>query len=228
MDFIQGRPRSQLVLIESSLEERIEQDKPFRIIDAFVDNCKLEEFGFTHVRHAKEGKPPDHNTIVNFRKDNPKAIKLVFRKMVSICKNLDLIGCKVIATDGTKLRAQNSKKNNYNQKKINDHLKFIETRLSDYLDALDIADTAESLGLDPDINKEKIREKIARLNERKNQYKKLEQQLGESGQQQISTTDPESRKLPIRQKILEVFSIFRPQSCPVLPNPSVPSRQKAG
>src|SRR3989339_1935987 len=90
------------------------------------------------------------------------------------------------------------------QRKINDHLKFIETRLNEYLDALDMADTAESLGLDPDIDKEKIREKIARLNERKNQYKKLEQQLHASGQEQISTIDPESRKLPIRQKILEV------------------------
>src|SRR3989339_1841253 len=247
MDFIQGTPRSQLVLITSSLDEKIEQDNPVRIIDVFVDSCKLEEFGFTHVRHAKEGRPPyhpgdllklyiygylnrirssrqlekeckrnlelmwllnklapDHNTIANFRKDNPKAIKQVFRKMVTLCKKLDLIGGKVIATDGTKLRAQNSKKNNYNQKKINDHLKFIETRLNEYLDALDMADTAESLGLDPDIDKEKVREKIARLNERKNQYKKLEQQLVESGQEQISTTDPDSRKLPIRQKILEV------------------------
>ena len=247
MDFIQGKPRSQLVLIESSLDEKIEQDNPVRIIDAFVDSCKLEEFGFTHVRYAKEGRPPyrpgdllklfiygylnrirssralekeckrnlelmwllneltpDHNTIANFRKDNPKAIKQVFRKMVTLCKKLDLVGGKVIATDGTKLRAQNSKKNNYNQKKINDHLKFIETRLHEYLNALDLADTAESLGLDPDIDKEKIREKITRLNERKNQYKKLEQQLHASGQEQISTTDPESRKLPIRQKILEV------------------------
>jgi hypothetical protein len=147
---------------------------------------------------------PDHNTIANFRKDNPKAIKLVFRKMVTLCKRLDLIGGKVIATDGTKLRAQNSKKNNYNQKKIDDHLAYIENKLHEYLDALDVAYTAETLGLDPDINKEKIQEKIARLTEKKQQYKKLEQQLIETGQEQISTTDPDSRKLPIRQQILEV------------------------
>jgi hypothetical protein len=110
----------------------------------------------------------------------------------------------VIATDGTKLRAQNSKKNNYNQKKIDDHLAFIESRLHEYLDALDVADSAETMGLDPDIDKEKIREKIARLNEKKLQYKKLEQQLIETGQEQISTTDPDSRKLAVRQNILEV------------------------
>ena len=147
---------------------------------------------------------PDHNTIANFRRDNAKAIKLTFRQLVLLCKKLDLIGGKVIATDGTKLRAQNSKKNNYNQKKIDDHLAYIENKLNEYLDALDVADTAETLGLDPDIDKQQIREKITRLNERKQQYKNLEQQLIDSGQEQISTIDPESRKLPIRQKILEV------------------------
>ncbi len=188
MDYIQGKPRSQIVLIESSMEEKIEQDNPVRIIDAFVDSCKLEEFGFTHAKHAPEGRPPyhpgdllklyiygylnrirttrmlekeckrnlelmwllkeltpDHNTIANFRKANPKAIKLVFRRMVKMCKRLDLIGGKVIAIDGTKLRAQNSKKNNYNQKKIADHLGYIESRLHEYLDALDIADAAETM-----------------------------------------------------------------------------------
>jgi transposase len=247
MEYIQGKPRSQIVFIESSLEEKIEPDNPVRIIDAFVNSCKLEEFGFTHAKHAPEGRPPynpadllklyiygylnrvrtsrllereckrnlemiwllneltpDHNTIANFRRDNAKAIKLVFRKMVTMCKRLDLIGGKVIATDGTKLRAQNSKKNNYNQKKINDHLAYIENKLHEYLDALDVADTAETMGLDPEIDKEKIREKIARLNQKKQQYKKLEQQLVETGQEQISTTDPDSRKLAVRQNILEV------------------------
>jgi hypothetical protein len=68
---------------------------------------------------------PDHNTIANFRRDNAKALKRVFRKMVTMCKRLDLIGGKVIATDGTKIRAQNSKKNNFNKKKIDDHLKSV-------------------------------------------------------------------------------------------------------
>jgi transposase len=64
MDYIQGKPRSQLVLIESSLEERIEQNNPVRIIDVFVDSCKLDEFGFTHARPAREGRPPYHPGIL--------------------------------------------------------------------------------------------------------------------------------------------------------------------
>ena len=57
-----------------------------------------------------KGLVPDHNTISNFRKDNPKAIKKVFKATVNIAKNLDLIGGILLAGDGTKLRAQNSKK----------------------------------------------------------------------------------------------------------------------
>jgi len=50
--------RSQLVLIASTLAERIEPDNPVLIIDAFVDASKLEEYGFIHARHAPEGRPP--------------------------------------------------------------------------------------------------------------------------------------------------------------------------
>uniref|UniRef100_UPI000B2A0AB9 hypothetical protein n=1 Tax=Flavobacterium beibuense TaxID=657326 RepID=UPI000B2A0AB9 len=63
---------------------------------------------------------PDHNTIARFRKTNYKAIKSVFRYSVEIAKNFNLIGGEFIAGDSTKLRAQNSKKNNYNRKKYKD------------------------------------------------------------------------------------------------------------
>ena len=53
---------------------------------------------------------PDHNTIANFRRDNEKAIRKVFRHTVSIAKHFDLIGGKLVAGDSTKLRAQNSKR----------------------------------------------------------------------------------------------------------------------
>ena len=75
---------------------------------------------------------PDHNTISNFRRDNSKAIKKVFRATVKLAKHFDLIGGKLLAGDGTKLRAQNSKKNNYNQKKIDRHLAYIESKLEEY------------------------------------------------------------------------------------------------
>ena len=79
---------------------------------------------------------PDHNTISNFRRDNPKAIKKVFRETVKIADYFNLIGGTLIAVDSTKFRAQNSKKNNFNEKKISRHLEYIENKLQEYNQAL--------------------------------------------------------------------------------------------
>ena len=75
---------------------------------------------------------PDHNTIARFRKENPKAIRKVFRQSVALARNFNLIGGQLIAGDSTKLRAQNSKKNNYNKKKVQRHLEYIEHKLEEH------------------------------------------------------------------------------------------------
>lgn len=142
-----------------------------------------------------KGLIPDHNTISNFRRDNPKAIKKVFRATVNIAKNLDLIGGILLAGDGTKLRAQNSKKNNYNQKKIDRHLKYIETKLAEYCKTLETADSDK---------KKIIEDKIAKQNKHKLKYKTIEKQLQETGEKQVSTSDSESRQLIIRGVVTEV------------------------
>jgi transposase len=138
---------------------------------------------------------PDHNTIANFRKDNPKAIKKVFRTTVQIARHFDLIGGKLIAGDSTKLRAQNSKKNNYNQAKIDRHVAYIDNKLEEYTHAL-----AEHDG----DNKQLISDEIAKQQKRKEQYKEIEKELKESGEPQVSTSDPESRQIMIRNNITEV------------------------
>lgn len=137
---------------------------------------------------------PDHNTISNFRRDNPGAIKKVFRQTVKIAKHFNLIGGTLIAGDSTKLRAQNSKKNNFNQKKIDRHLEYIENKVAEYNKAL-----AESDG-----DNEEIKKEINKQELRKEGYKQIEQQLKESGQPQVSTSDPDSRQLITRNNITEV------------------------
>ena len=138
---------------------------------------------------------PDHNTISNFRKDNEKSIRKVFRHTVSIAKQFDLIGGRLIAGDSTKLRAQNSKKNNFNESKIIQHLQYIEKRLDEYNQALDEADEE---------NKKIICAQIEKQNERKEKYLDLSRQLNESGQTQVSTSDTDSRQMIIRNSITEV------------------------
>lgn len=138
---------------------------------------------------------PDHNTISNFRRDNPKAIKKVFQETVRVAKHFNLIGGTLIAGDSSKFRAQNSKKNNFNQNKIDRHLAYIENKLEEYNQTMAEGDCDSKQVLAQEINKQ---------NARKSEYKKLEGQLNETGQAQVSTSDPDSRQMIIRNNITEV------------------------
>lgn len=138
---------------------------------------------------------PDHNTISNFRRDNQKAIRQVFRHTVSIATQFNLIGGKLIAGDSTKLRAQNSKKNNFNESKIEQHLVYIDNKLNEYNKALETADNE---------NKEIIQAEIDKQNNRKDFYNNLSNTLDQNGDTQISITDPDSRQMITRNNITEV------------------------
>ena len=138
---------------------------------------------------------PDHNTISNFRKDNADGIRKVFKATVSIAKYFHLIGGKLIAGDSTKLRAQNSKKNNYNQGKIDRHLEYIHQKLENYQQELAVADGDE---------KKEIKKKILKQKEHKVKYELLQAELEATGQEQISVSDPDSRQMVLRNTITEV------------------------
>jgi hypothetical protein len=141
---------------------------------------------------------PDHNTISRFRKDNPKAIKKMFRYSVSLAKNFNLIGGELIAGDSTKLRAQNSKKNNYNKKKIKRHLEYIEKKLEEH--------NAELAKSDGD-KAEEIQEQIDKHKKHQKKYEAIEKELEKdktTENPQISTRDPESKHQIVRGMITEV------------------------
>jgi transposase len=138
---------------------------------------------------------PDHNTIANFRRDNEKAIRKVFHYTVSIAKEFDLIGGKLVAGDSTKLRAQNSKKNNFNEAKIERHLAYIDAKLDEYNKALAQAD---------EDNKQIFEQQIKKHEDRKTDYENMNRQLEQSGEAQISTSDPASRQMMTRNNISEV------------------------
>lgn len=142
---------------------------------------------------------PNYHSIADFRKINPAALKNVFKLFVSFLKHSDLIGGETIAIDGTKTRAHNSKKNNYNPKKIERHLKYIEDKSTEYLKQLEENDTK-----DDEVKVTQIKEKLERLKTNKIAYELLEKKLEESGEPQISMTDPDARALLVQGQVVEV------------------------
>ena len=55
---------------------------------------------------------PDFKTIADFRRENKTAFRQVFRNFVVLCRSLDLFGRELIAVDGTRLKAVNSRERN--------------------------------------------------------------------------------------------------------------------
>ncbi len=145
---------------------------------------------------------PDFKTIADFRKDNSRALKEVFKRFALLCKNWGLYGKEVIAVDGSKFRASNSKRNNFNQKKIQRHLKYIDEKINGYLNELDSNDHKEADIHVP--NAEEIKKRIEELKNRKEKYISMQQQMEETGATEISTTDPDARLMSVNNNGIEV------------------------
>ena len=144
-----------------------------------------------------KGLVPDHNTIANFRKDNPKAIARVFRATVKLASHFELIGGTLVAGDSTKLRAQNSKKNNFNPNKIERHIAYIDAKLEEYNSALAKEDGDV-------LEKQIIAKKIKKHTIQKQKYIGYQNTIDTTGVTQISTSDPDSRQIMTRNNISEV------------------------
>ena len=69
---------------------------------------------------------PDFKTIADFRKDNLGAIKAVCREFTLLCKKLALFSGELVAIDGSKFRAVNSRKRNFNPSKLARIIKSID------------------------------------------------------------------------------------------------------
>ncbi len=143
-----------------------------------------------------KGLSPSARKIAYFRKNNATAFKQAFRYFVCLLKEWKLIEGETIAIDSFKIRAQNALKNNFNQKKIERHIEYIDNRIEEYQKELDQHD-AELL-------KKKIEQKIAYQQSKKERYKHIEKQLNNSGQSQISLTDPDARAVVLHRNIVNV------------------------
>ena len=71
---------------------------------------------------------PNYHTIADFRKSHPTALKNLFKLYVQFLAELNLLGKQTIGIDGSKFRAVNSRKNNYNQKKIDKHHAMVDEK----------------------------------------------------------------------------------------------------
>ena len=139
------------------------------------------------------GVRPDFRTIADFRRGNRAAVKAVFREFVVLCRKLDLFGRELLAVDGTRLKAVNSRSRSFSRERLATYLASADARLERYLAELDQIDRGEDAA---GTNRaEAVATKIAKLREQRQASVALLGQLEESGEGQISLTDPDARAM---------------------------------
>lgn len=144
---------------------------------------------------------PDFRTISDFRKDNPKAIKGVFRQFVYFCDQAKLYQKELIAIDGTKVRAQNAADKAYNQDSLEKKLARIDAHIEEYIERLNGNDHAEIKGETEGHhprNIDKIAAALTDLSKRKEKYQGYLQDLSQTGKTQILETDPDCHRMHTR------------------------------
>lgn len=204
--FVDILPLSDLGFQEAPAEEGRPPFSPSDMLKLYLYGYKNHLRSSRKLSHAckvnlevmwlMKGLRPSARKIAYFRKNNAKAFKQAFRYFVVLLKDMDLIDGQTIAIDSFKIRAQNSLKNNFNQKKIDRHIDYIDNKINDYQQQLEQEDNIDE--------QEKINTKIDYQNTKKKKYQSIEKELKETNQSQLSLNDKDARSVILHRNVVNV------------------------
>jgi transposase len=138
---------------------------------------------------------PDFKTIADFRKINRSAFREVFRSFVRLCRELDLYRRELLAVDGTRIKAVNSKDRNFTKASLKRDLARLDEHLERYLKDMNEADTRDDDGPGSGGAAKKLIDKIEVMKARRERLAGHQKTLEETGEDQLSLTDPDSRAM---------------------------------
>ncbi len=136
---------------------------------------------------------PDFKTIADFRKDKGSAIVSVCSRFIALCRKMKVFSHVVVAIDGSKLKAVNSRERNFTAGKIKARREQLNESVARYLTEIDGADRDPVLL--PEGRVPHLKDKLAKVREQMDALDVIEQQLKETPDHQISLTDPDARSM---------------------------------
>ena len=155
-----------------------------------------------------QGCQPSYKTISDFRKNNIDAVKAVHREFIQACRALDLLGGECVAIDGTFMKGNASVSGMYTEQRLEKELAHLDAQIDKYHRELEAQDAIEEqtgdtpLSEDPD-----LADKLERLKEQQAAHRKLQEQLEESGEKQVSVVDEDARMLRKNGKTVGGFNV---------------------
>ena len=145
---------------------------------------------------------PDHKTIADFRKNHGAAIQRACAQFVGLCRELGLFRTALVAIDGSKFKAVNSRDNNFTVNKVARRIEQAEIHILRYLTALERADRQG--GEIAEARAPRLKEKIERLRKRIEDLKAMGARLEKTPGAQVSLTDPDARAMSSHGKGTDV------------------------
>jgi len=136
---------------------------------------------------------PDFKTIADFRRDNGVGIRNVCRRFIVLCRDLKLFSQALVAIDGSKFKASNTRDRNFTSGKIDKRQQQIEESIQRYLSALETADRTQPVELEA--KTERLQQKIAQLREQMHRLDRIKEELKTQPDGQLSLTDPDARSM---------------------------------
>lgn len=177
-------PRSMLKLYIYGAEHSIRSSRKL------AEACRVN----VEVRWLIEGVTPDFRTISDFRKANITALKSILHEFNDRIARAVEFG--YVSIDGSKIRANNSKDNNFTSHKLDDRIQWLNAHIDEYLRQMDVIDsieTSEEMEIEGMLSRDILDQKLREAQERLERYRGYRQYMEENGLSQLSITDADAR-----------------------------------
>lgn len=177
-------PRSMLKLYIYGAEHSIRSSRKL------AEACRLN----VEVRWMTGAVTPDFRTISDFRKANINSLKKILHEFNRRIATAVEFG--YVSIDGSKIRANNSKDNNFTSHKLDDRIQWLDAHIDEYLrqmDTLDVLENAEEIELEGMLSRETLEQKLKEAQERLDRYKEYRKYMEENGLSQLSVTDADAK-----------------------------------
>jgi hypothetical protein len=139
---------------------------------------RLQDFKTSRLQDFKTSRLQDFKTIADFRACNAQALTAVCKQFVALCRHWDLFGGELVAVDGSKFCASNSRHRIFTATRLTQQLERIEQKIREYLAELDENDRhEESAPSSPCLSAPELRERLSKLKERQQRYQGLQRML---------------------------------------------------
>ncbi len=141
---------------------------------------------------------PDFKTIADFRRDNGEAVRAACKQFVVLCREIGLIASGVVALDGSRFKAVNTRDKNYTPGAIQRRIEQVEAGIERYLAKLDTADRQEDDVAE--MRTTRLNERIEALRRQMRSLQAMADQVETAPDRQVSLTDPDARAMATHGK----------------------------